>query len=94
MPYLIMNPVVSQSNLARSSQEAAAQLKKGINMLKGNFFDLETGHVNYGAMKGSEAYQSYLEAAAALRNLDPVTLKTQHEKLTFWITFFHGSWAQ
>lgn len=90
MSYLIMNPAISQSERSLSSQDAAAQLKKGINTLKGNFFDLETGHVNYAAMKGSDAYQSYLEAAAALRSLDPLTLNSQQEKLTFWINLYNA----
>lgn len=90
MSYLIMNPANAQSVLAIDSQDAAAQLKKGINALKGNFFDLETGHVNYGAMKGSEAYQDYLEAASALRALDPRTLSNQEEKLTFWINLYNA----
>ncbi len=73
-----------------SMQEVAAQLKQGINGLKGSFFDLETGQVNYAAMKGSAAYEDYVQAASQLNHLDLSQLKSQSEKLTFWINIYNA----
>lgn len=90
MAYRILNPQTSQASPGYDSQQVAARLKQAINGLKGNFFELESGKVNYAAMKGSEAYEEYLQAASELRLLNPGSLQTQAARLTFWINLYNA----
>lgn len=89
MAYRILNPETARRE-ALDSQQVAARLKQAINGLKGNFYDLDTGKVSYSAMKGSEAYGEYLEAAAQLRYLDLSSLQTQDQRLAFWINLYNA----
>ncbi len=66
------------------------ELKTGINNLKGNFYDLETGGVNYPAMKGSEPYEEYKAITAQLKDFDLKSLKTRETKLAFWINIYNS----
>ena len=90
MAYRILNPERQGQAETLDSQQVAARLKQAINGLKGNFFDLESGKINYAAMKGSEAYSEYLQAAAQLRRLDLSSLKTQDQRLAFWINLYNA----
>lgn len=66
------------------------QLKQAINQLKGGFYDLETGGVNYGAMKASEAFGHYQAAASLLQHFELSALQTQAERLAFWINLYNA----
>lgn len=88
--YRLLNVNTPSAGNSPDTQAVAARLRQGINALKGSFFDLETGHVNYAAMKGSDAYGQYVAAAADLAHLDLSHLHTQHEKLAFWINLYNA----
>lgn len=68
----------------------AENLKKGINVLKGNFYDLETGRVKYDEMKGSQPFAEYAETAAALKQFELQELKTPEAMLAFWINIYNA----
>lgn len=79
-----------QSQPPTTSEQIALQLKQAINQLKADFYDLETGGVHYAAIKGSSAYQDYLEASAALRQFDLNQLVDQTARLAFWINIYNA----
>lgn len=85
----ILNAGQSKQGQADSAT-VAAELKQAINGLKGNFFDLDTGKINYAKMKGSEAYAEYQAAAAQLQQLDLNSLRTQDARLAFWINLYNA----
>jgi len=87
--YRILNQVEAHA-LDVDSATVAAELKQAINGLKGHFFDLETGMINYGKMKGSEAYADYQQAAAQLKKLDLKSLRTQDARMAFWINLYNA----
>lgn len=89
MAYQILNQAEARAT-AVDSATVAAELKQAINGLKGNFFDLETGLINYAKMKDSEAYSEYQQAAAQLKNLDLNSLRTQDARLAFWINLYNA----
>jgi len=74
----------------QSPEQVAQHLKQAINALKGEFFDLETGGVNYAAMKGSEGYARYQQSAALLQHFDLRLLTTQAARLAFWINLYNA----
>lgn len=84
----ILNQYTSQKTTP--PEQIALQLKQAINQLKGDFYDLETGGVHYAAIKGSSAYQDYLEATAALREFDLNQLVDQAARLAFWINIYNA----
>jgi len=83
---VINNGPVPEKNLAL---DVAAQLRSDINRLKGEFYDLERGHVDYVAMRESEAYRQYAADTALLRDYDLARLGSREEKLAFWINVYN-----
>lgn len=66
------------------------ELKKAINNLKGSFFDLETGSVNYHSMKGSDIFEEYKTTTKNLTAFEFNTLTTREAKLAFWINIYNA----
>jgi len=69
--------------------DVAAHLRSDINRLKGEFYDLEKGHVDYVAMRESEAYRQYAADSALLRDYDLSRLGSREEQLAFWVNIYN-----
>jgi len=69
--------------------DIAAKLRNDMNRLKGEFYDLEQGKVDYRAMQSSEAYREYVTNSSLLRNFDPSGLSSREQKLAFWINIYN-----
>lgn len=69
--------------------DIAAHLRSDINRLKGEFYDLERGRVDYGAMRASEAYRQYAECTRLLREYDLSRLGSREERLAFWVNLYN-----
>ena len=67
----------------------SAHLRSDINRLKGEFYDLERGRVDYGAMRSSDAYLQYAECTRLLREYDLSRLNSREEKLAFWVNLYN-----
>ncbi len=75
--------------LAPTGMDIGAQLRGDMNRLKGEFYDLELGKVDYGAMRRSEAYRQYSANTALLRNFALTGLIRREDKLAFWINVYN-----
>ncbi|HET6419635.1 MAG TPA: DUF547 domain-containing protein [Geobacteraceae bacterium] len=75
--------------LAPAGLDIAARLRGDMNRLKGEFYDLELGKVDYGAMRLSEEYRQYTANTALLRNFALTELVQREEKLAFWINLYN-----
>jgi hypothetical protein len=86
-PPLILNnsPIPKVS----AGLDIAARLRGDMNRLKGEFYDLERGKVDYQAMRLSEAYRQYTANTALLRNFALIGLTQREEKLAFWINIYN-----
>jgi hypothetical protein len=73
----------------REGIDIAAKLRDEMNRLKGEFYDIEQGKVDYRAMRSSEAYRDYVTNSALLQALDPLELSTREQKLAFWINIYN-----
>ncbi len=69
--------------------DIAAKLRGDMNRLKGEFYDLERGRVDYQAMQSSDAYREYTVNAALLRNFALTELLQREEKLAFWVNIYN-----
>lgn len=69
--------------------DVAAHLRRDINRLKAEFYDLERGRVDYDAMRQSEAYREYVADTALLRDYDLGRLGSREEQLAFWINIYN-----
>jgi len=69
--------------------DVAAHLRRDINRLKSEFYDLERGRVDYAAMRQSEAYRQYAADTALLRDYDLAQLDGREGKLAFWINVYN-----
>jgi hypothetical protein len=83
--------VLNSGPLAQSEAELdiAARLRGDMNRLKGEFYDLEQGKVDYSAMRSSEAYREYTANTALLREFPLSALQNREEKLAFWINIYN-----
>lgn len=86
-----MRQVLNQSgfSVAASAPDLAARLKTGINLLKAEAFELDSGQVNYSKIKGSQAYDDYVESTRALSSFPLKSLKTADQQLAFWINLYN-----
>lgn len=73
-----------------SGADVAARLKEDIHRLKGEFYDPETGGVDYAALRSSEAYRRYAADTALLSRFDLRALKSREERLAFWINLYNA----
>lgn len=69
--------------------DIAAQLRSDMNRLKGEFYDLERGKIDYRAMRSSEAYREYTANTALLRTFALTGLVRREDKLAFWINIYN-----
>jgi len=74
---------------AKPEIDIAAHLRSDINRLKGEFYDLERGRVDYEAMRGSEAFRQYAACAGFLREYDLSRLDSREERLAFWVNLYN-----
>ena len=89
-----MRPVIlnqtTEKALWASSEEIAQELKRKMDHLKLNFYDMEKGGANYQGMKDSGAFHDYVSAAGALTVFDLHTLIRREAKLAFWINIYNA----
>lgn len=69
--------------------DIAAHLRSDINRLKGEFYDLEHGRVDYESMRSSDAYRQYAECSRLLREYDLSRLDSREERLAFWVNLYN-----
>lgn len=69
--------------------DVAAHLRQDINRLKGEFYDLERGRVDYRAMRESDPYRRYVTDTALLRGYDLSRLVRREDQLAFWINIYN-----
>lgn len=89
---LLLNRVVlneGETEISNVSKKLAARLKEEMVLLRGAFFDGDAGRVNYGVMKASKEYRNYMSEVKKLSQFDPSVLKTDHERIAFWINLYN-----
>ncbi len=69
---------------------SASDLMAAIGRLKDRFYDRHRGRVDYTALRRSPDYRHYQELAAGLRRFDLASLKSDDEKLAFWINLYNA----
>ena len=75
---------------ADESIPVAAELKRAMNAMKAQAFNLAQGRVNYAALRSSPAYAKYRMCARRLQSYDPGRLQTDAERLAFWINLYNS----
>ncbi len=73
-----------------SHAEVAAELGTIADQLKVEAFDTGNGLVNYRGLKNSPTYSRYKKIAGGLRHFDPASLRSQGERLAFWINLYNS----
>lgn len=86
--------VLNDSKEAQESKDTndlkiAGKLKTSLLALKGKYFDVSAGRVNYGMLKKSEEYKIYINNLSDLKYFDPFTLSTDEKKKAFWINIYN-----
>ncbi len=85
---LILN---SEIVLGREPSESIdVALRKAIADLQAAFFDLDTGRINYTAMRGTPDLNNYVRMAGFLKKYDLKTLGDRKERLAFWINLYNS----
>lgn len=80
----------SETALGREpSENIDIALRKAIADLQAGFFDLETGRINYTAMRGTPRFNSYVRLAGFLKKFDLRSLHDRSQRLAFWINLYN-----
>lgn len=87
-----MRQVLNVADLSEpvAGGDIAERLKAGINLLKAEAFELESGQVNYSKLKASPAYAAYEASSAALSRFPLKSLVTADQQLAFWINLYNA----
>ncbi len=72
-----------------STEDIANDLKRVMNVLRGAFFSIYDGRVAYEEMAASPGYEEFKELSYSLKRFDLGRLRTQAEKLAFWIDLYN-----
>jgi len=76
--------------LARPRIDVAAELQLRIGRLKRDYYNSESGQVDYQALRGSEGFVAYRECCCLLQEYDLLNLKTMQAKTAFWINLYNS----
>ncbi|NIO03294.1 MAG: DUF547 domain-containing protein [Proteobacteria bacterium] len=71
------------------SENIDIALRKAIADLQANFFDLDEGRINYGAVRGTSQFNSYVRLAGFLKKYDLKSLRDRNQRLAFWINLYN-----
>jgi hypothetical protein len=85
--HLILNEIDVEETVHR--EDLASRLMASINDLKGAFYDIKRGLVDYRAMRISPEYAAYKRLSAHLKAFELESLATKEEKLAFWINLYN-----
>jgi len=64
------------------------KLRSQANLLKSSL--LESGPSKYSEIKKTSDYKGFLEVTKALKNFDPLGLKTKDQKISFWVNVYNS----
>ncbi len=72
-------------------KDAAAELKRALDLVKNTAVDESGAQVDYGALKDSSAYQHFRNTLSpGMASFDPTTLRSRGEQLAFWINLYNA----
>ena len=86
-PLLLNNGEVP---LARSRIDVAAELQLRIGRLKRDYYNSETGRVDYHALGDSQGFADYCDCCRLLQEYDLLRLRTAQQKTAFWINLYNS----
>ena len=75
---------------SRKRIDVAAELQLRIGQLKRDFYDSESGRVDYHALRDSEGFADYCECCRLLQEYDLSKLQTVQDKTAFWINLYNS----
>jgi hypothetical protein len=84
---LILNSASGSGEEPTDSIDVA--LRKAIADLQAGFFDLETGRINYLAIRGTTEFDNYVRLAGFLKTFDLKSLRDPSHRLAFWINLYN-----
>lgn len=76
--------------LARPRIDVAAELQLRIGRLKRDFFNNETGQVDYQSLRDSSGFVAYCDCCRLLQEYDLMSLQTPQEKIAFWVNLYNS----
>jgi hypothetical protein len=85
----VLNRDPEPSGMA-GSVPVASDLRRIVNAMKAESFDVERGRVDYTRLRSSPAYTDYQRCAARLRSFDPATLIRHEQRLAFWVNVYNA----
>ena len=84
---LVLNK--TDREVSETSENISQHLKRSLTNMRGKFFDVAEGNVNYQALRKSADYQDYLARVQELVAFNPFILKDDDEKIAFWINIYN-----
>jgi len=86
-----LTPVVSkvERGAPDSPGRPGVEIKRIMNILRGQFYDGHRQRIDYQAISYSEHYRKFEETVASLRRFDPAILKDDRDRIAFWVNVFN-----
>ncbi len=83
-----LNPVPAKA-AAEPASDPGGEVKRIMNILRGQFYDGQRQRIDYGGIRSSPYYDDFLQAVGGLRRYPVEELSTDAEKMSFWINVFN-----
>jgi hypothetical protein len=74
---------------AQPAAHPGGEVKRIMNILRGQFYDGQLQRIDYGGIRSSPYYEDFLQAVGSLRRFPVEELSTDAEKMSFWINVFN-----
>jgi len=85
----LLNPA-PEGHAPAPPENPAEEIKRSVNTLRGHFYDNHRQRVNYELVRGSGYYGRFKQAAADLAAFDPDTLRSDAERIAFWVNVYNA----
>ena len=83
-----LTPVISEAEILKVD-DPGTEIKRIMNILRGQFYDGHRQRIDYQLISESEHYREFEKAVAALQHFDPVTLQNDAARIAFWVNVFN-----
>jgi GH15 family glucan-1,4-alpha-glucosidase len=80
----------TSETLLETELQPDVQVKKMVNILRGQFYDGHTQRIDYPLIQATDIYREFDRAVGALRSFDTAGLVDDKQKIAFWINVFNA----
>lgn len=85
----LLTPKFSEDEI-RTVKDPGAEVKRIMNVLRGQFYDGQEQKVNYQLIRDTDYYNDFQKAVSALAHFEVNTLNDDRSRMAFWVNVFNA----